>query len=335
MEDAWRANYWLRTGIRVLMRLSRFQARDKDELYAGVKAIDWRRFIKPNGTLVVSARTRESTLDHTRFIEQRVKDAVVDQFREATGQRPSVDRVEADVHIDVHLFKNRVSISVDTSGNSLHKRGWRRRQVTASLSEVLAAGMVQLSGWNSRTPLLDPFCGAGTILIEAGMMAAQIAPGSFRERFAFEGWPGHDAFGYAALKAQAREGVAVPGKLRLIGTDWEAGAIESARENAEAAGLGDALEFEVARAEEFQPRPGWNAAIVTNPPYGDRVGEEETLLPTYRGFGDSLRQNCSGYTLSLLSGSRNLGKALALKPDRYDRLSNGPIPCHLLHFSIY
>ncbi len=335
MQDAWRANLWLRCGIRVLLRIARFEARDPDELYAGARELDWRRFLGPEGTLVVSARARESKLNHTRFIEQRVKDAIVDQFREATGQRPSVDRVAADVHIDVHIYKNRVSLSVDTSGDSLHKRGWRQRQVPASLSEVLAAGMVQLSGWNGRTPLLDPFCGAGTILIEAGMMAAGIAPGSLRERFAFEGWPGHDAASYGALKAEARAGVSFPRKLRLIGTDWETEAVESALVNAESAGVGELLEFSVARAEEFAPRPGWNATVITNPPFGDRVGEEQELLPIYRDFGAAMRSNCSGYTLSLLSGNRNLAQALALRPDGYDELSNGPIPCRLLHCSIH
>ena len=235
----------------------------------------------------------------------------------------------------MHIYKNRVSLSVDTSGDSLHKRGWRQRQVPASLSEVLAAGMVQLSGWNGRTPLLDPFCGAGTILIEAGMMAAGIAPGSFRERFAFEGWPGHDAASYGALKAEARAGVSFPRKLRLIGTDWETEAVESALVNAESAGVGELLEFSVARAEEFAPRPGWNATVITNPPFGDRVGEEQELLPIYRDFGAAMRSNCSGYTLSLLSGNRNLAQALALRPDGYDELSNGPIPCRLLHCSIH
>ena len=334
LEDAWRANLWLRTGIRVLMRVARFQARNQDELYAGVRGLDWRRFLAADGTLVVSARARESKLDHTRFIEQRVKDAVVDQFREVSGQRPSVDRVAADVHIDVHIYKNRVSLSVDTSGDSLHKRGWRQEQVPASLSEVLAAGIVQLSGWDGRTPMLDPFCGAGTLLIEAGLIAARIAPGCFRERFAFEGWPGHDVAGYGALKEQARAGVALPKKLRLIGSDWESVAVEKARINAESAGGGDLLEFSVERAEEFAPRPGWNALVVTNPPYGERVGEEEALLPVYRGFGDAMRRNCSGYNLALLCGNRNLAKALALRPDGYDALNNGPIPCRLLHCTI-
>jgi 23S rRNA G2445 N2-methylase RlmL len=171
MRDAWRANLYLRTAIRVLLRVARFEARDTDALYAGVSRVDWSRFLRTDGTFVVDARTKESALDHTLFVEQRVKDAVVDQFRSRSGRRPAVDKESPDLGISVHLFRDRCTVMVDTSGESLHKRGWRRFQGRAPLAETLAAAIVMLSGWDRRSPLLDPFCGSGTILIEGALLA--------------------------------------------------------------------------------------------------------------------------------------------------------------------
>ncbi|MEO2237202.1 MAG: THUMP domain-containing protein, partial [Candidatus Poseidoniia archaeon] len=171
MLDAWRANLWLRTAVRILWRLEQFEALDDDALYTAVRKIDWTRFVGPEGSICVSAQTRDSLLDHSRFIEQRTKDAIVDDLRDRTGARPNVDRDSADLNIHIHIFNNRVTLSIDTSGASLHKRGWRRYQGRAPLAETLAAGILQLSGWDQRSPLVDPFCGSGTFLVEAALAA--------------------------------------------------------------------------------------------------------------------------------------------------------------------
>ncbi|TDJ71622.1 MAG: RNA methyltransferase [Planctomycetota bacterium] len=330
MEDAWRANLWLRTAVRVLLRLERFEALDENALYERVKAFDWAGFVGPEGTFVVDAQTRDSELNHSRYIEQRVKDAVADRFRERTGVRPSVDRTDPDLRIHVHIFRNRATLSVDTSGDSLHKRGWRRHQGRAPLAETLAAAIVRFSRWDGRAPLVDPFCGSGTILVEAALIAANSAPGLFRQQFGFERWPGHEPAAFARAKDAARALERVPGKLQIVGSDVDPARIEEARENVAAAGLEGRIELQEADARDFAPRPGWNAWIVTNPPYGERVGAVARLVPVYQRFGERVRTGCGGYHLALLSGEETLARALGIAPDERVALVNGALECELL-----
>jgi 23S rRNA G2445 N2-methylase RlmL len=295
-----------------------------------VKAFDWSVFIGAEGSFVVDAQSRDSELNHSRYIEQRVKDAVVDRFREATGVRPDVDRVDPDLRIHLHVFKNRATLSVDTSGDSLHKRGWRRHQGRAPLAETLAAAVVQFSRWDGRAPLIDPFCGSGTILVEAALLAANTAPGIFRKQFGFERWAGHEAAAFARAKDAARALERIPRKLQLVGLDYDRARLEEARENVGAAGLEGRVELEQGDARDFAPRPGWNAWIVTNPPYGERVGEVSKLVPVYQRFGKRLRENCGGYHLALLSGEPALARALGIPTDERVALVNGALECELL-----
>jgi 23S rRNA G2445 N2-methylase RlmL len=327
--DAWRANLWLRTGVRVLMRLARFQAPNEEALYEGARSIDWREWIAPEKRLVVRAQSSQSALDHTLFIEQRVKDAIVDGFRARGEARPSVDKEDFDLAVHAHVHRDRCTLLVDTSGDSLHKRGWRRFQGTAPLAETLAATVVLASGWDRRAPLLDPFCGSGTILIEAALIAGNVAPGLFRERFGFERWPGHDATAWQREVERARAAIAHPPKLVLRGSDVDPRAIEGARENLASAGLSDGVELELADARHFAPRRGWNAWIATNPPYGERVGEERELRPLYRQFGARLRA-LQGYHFAILSGNPALERELGLETAQRIALANGAIECRLL-----
>lgn len=332
LTDAWRANLHLRTAVRVLLRVSRFEARDADQLYRAVQEIDWSRFLGASGSFVVDAQSSESALDHTLFIEQRVKDAVADQFRAATGTRPSIAKDDPDLGIHVHLFKDRCTISADTSGASLHKRGWRKFQGRAPLSETLAAALVLESGWDRKAPIVDPFCGSGTILIEAALIASNIPPGIFRTRFGFERWPGHDEAGWKRLTQQARDAIRIPKKLILRGSDANREAITGAEENVRSAGLEGHIELEALPAEKFAPKRGWNAWIMTNPPYGERVGEERDLVPLYQGFGRKLREQCSGYHAAILSGNPKLTRALGIEPNRRLAWKNGAIDCECLLF---
>lgn len=330
LRDAWRANLWLRTAVRVLMRVARFQAADDAALYAGAQAVDWRRFLAPNGRLLVSAHSKESALAHTLFVEQRVKDAIVDQFRALGGERPSVDKEDPDAGVHAHLYRDRCTLLVDTSGDSLHKRGWRRFQGRAPLAETLAAAIVLASGWDRRAPLLDPFCGSGTILIEAALLAANVPPGMFRKRFGFERWPGHEAASWERVLSDAHGQVSHPRKLVLSGSDSDPAAIAGAKENLFAAGLDQRVELEVADAREFAPRKGWNAWIVTNPPYGERVGDLRELTALHAAFGERLRTRCAGFHLALLSGNPELVKALGIAETRKIALWNGPLDCRLV-----
>lgn len=331
LADAARANLWLRTAVRVLMRLTRFQAAAADELFRGASAIDWSRFLEPEGKLVVAAHSNESVLDHTLFIEQRVKDAICDQFREKTGKRPSVDKDAPDLGVHVHLFRDRCSLLVDTSGESLHKRGWRRFQGRAPLAETLAAALVLDSGWDKRSPLVDPFCGSGTILVEAAWLALGIAPGSRRERFAFERWKEWEPAFSAKMRAEAQKSEQRPGKLILRGCDADADTLEGARTNLDAAGVADKVELERGRAETYEYKRGWNAWIATNPPYGERIGDERELEGLFARFGKRLVERCGGWRATLLSGNPKLTQALGLKAQRVRAVQNGAIACELLH----
>lgn len=334
LRDAMRANLWLRTAVRVLMRVARFRAVTADELYAGAREVDWKRFVAADGSLVVDAHSTHSALDHTLFIAQRVKDAIVDAFREAEGARPTVAKDDADLGVYAHLFRDRCTLLVDTSGDSLHKRGWRRVQGRAPLAETLAAALVLMSEWDRRAPLIDPFCGSGTIAIEAALLARGIAPGSFRERFGFERWREHDAAAWRELQADARKTARPAPKLTLVGYDRDEKALEGARENARAASVEDNLHFELGDALELAPRKGWNAWIVSNPPYGERVGSERDIEALYRRFGAVLRERCAAYHVALLCPAGTAVRALALPNASTAPIQNGGIECEVVRAEI-
>ena len=334
MVEAARANLWLRTAGRVLLRLARFPAATSDQLYEGVRKIKWERFVDAEGTLAVSARGKNPGLTNSHFVERRVKDAIVDQFRDATGKRPSVDLEDPDLNVTCRIAGDRATILADTSGMPLFKRGWRRSRGIAPLKETLAAFMVLASGWDGRSPLLDPFCGSGTILIEAAMIAGNHAPGLLRERFGFERWPEHRAAPIAKLREEARAAVSMPRRVILIGSDNDAKAVAAAQENIEAAGLADRIVIEHANVTNFAPKKGWNAFIVTNPPYGERMGKADKLRGLFREFGETLRRDACGYRVTILVGHPALKKALGFTPEVTREVRNGPLECELLTFGV-
>jgi len=332
LTDVWRANLGLRTAVRVLVRRSRFEARDADALYEGVAAEDWAPYLKPEGTLRVDAKVGRSVLDHSQFVEQRVKDAIVDQFQERYGARPSVDKDEPDLRVAVHITQDRVTLQLDSSGHSLHRRGWRRSQGRAPLAETLAAAMLLASGWDRRAPVLDPFCGSGTILVEAALLATNTAPGLFRERFGFQSWDGHDAAGFERMREQLRGEARPLGKLRLMGSDRDPERVEDTLQNLAAAGFEGAknVVVRVAEASELELKPGWNALIATNPPYGERIGDVNELRGVYRDLGARLRAEAAGYRAAILTGNPELADALALPELERMAIKNGAIDCQLL-----
>lgn len=324
--DAWRANLRLATAVRVLERVARFGAADADALHAGATELAWERWLAPEGSLAVQAQSSLSALDHTQFIEQRVKDAIVDRFRARAGTRPSVDRDDPDLRVHVHVYKDRATVALDTSGEALHKRGWRRHQGRAPLAETLAAALLRLSGWDRRAPLVDPFAGSGTILIEGARWAAGIAPGE-RRSFGFERWLDHDARAYAALRA--RELAAAPPRKPpvFLGLELDPERAREASENAEAAGVADRVRIEVGDARQLELRPGWNACLVTNAPYGVRVGPEQDPLELLRALGARLRAGAQGTQLAVLVGRSEHAKALGLRGLERHALVNGGLEC--------
>lgn len=337
--DAWRANLHLRTAVRVLERVARFPARDADALYAEARELPWERWLAPEGSLAVQAQTSESALDHSQFLEQRVKDAVVDRFRERSGTRPSVDREDPDLRIHLHLFADRATLALDTSGEPLHKRGWRLHQGRAPLAENLAAAVVLASGWDRRSPFVDPFCGSGTLAIEAAWLAQGIAPGALR-RFGFERWLDHDARAFAALRTEVTAQPPARKAPILVASDLDPERVEEARANAEHAGVAERIRFEVRDARALELVRGWNAWIVTNAPYGLRVedlgarsapaaGDEREIVELYRAFGARLREEGQGCTLALLALEAEPLRALALRGLERIPLVNGGLACTL------
>ena len=325
--DGQRANLWLRTAGRVLMRLDRFPSASSDSLYSGIGRIPWEKWLAPEGTLRVDAQTSDSALDHSRFIEQRVKDAICDRFREQSGARPSVSGEDADLRVHVHLFRDRATVSLDSSGAPLRKRGWRTTSGRAPLAETLAAGMVLASGWQGRAPLIDPFCGSGTILVEGGLIATHTAPGLARDCFGFERWLDHDARAFEKLRDTARASQRPVGKLRLVGADKDEDQVAEARANLVAAGLGEAAQVEAGDARSFAPKRGWNANVVSNLPYGKRVGSDANMVQLHRDFAARLRSECAGYSATLLTAAGPLAKALDLPGAKRAPLANGGLEC--------
>jgi 23S rRNA G2445 N2-methylase RlmL len=332
LADAARACLWSRVAARVLLEVGTFEAPDADALYAGVRAVDWTERMTPRTTLAVRASCRSGRLTHSQFIAQKTKDAIVDVVRAAAGARPSVDRDDPDVGVTVHIVRDRATVYLDAGGASLHERGWRARSGPAPLRENLAAAVVRLSGWDRRSPLIDPMCGAGTLAIEAASWAHRVAPGLARARFGFERWADHDDDARAAmreLRQHARDarlpaGAGVP---VVRASDVDERALARARENARDAGLD--LVFERCDARAIAPLvpPG---TVVTNPPYGERLEADRDL---FEGVARSLRA-LRGHTLAVLAGTPAIAHAMGHEPDRWWALYNGPIECRLLVYGI-
>jgi putative N6-adenine-specific DNA methylase len=322
--DAFRACLWSRIAQRVLEPLAEFASPDEDELYAGVKGIDWGRVLDAQRTLAVRAACRSSRLTHTQYIAQRTKDAVVDQLRERLGQRPSVDRHAPDVQLFVHLVKDRATVYLDYSGDSLHEHGFRHQQGAAPIKETLAAALLRYSGWDRLSPLVDPMCGSGTLLLEAGLWAARRAPGLSRPEFGFERWLDFDELAarqMAELRQEARD-LARPLELPLIGSDADPKALEAARANAAVAKLRlDLREAPVSSAVPSADRGG----LVSNPPYGERLSQ-----------GLDLRRHLGAMLLRFEQYQRGMivprSFELPLRADRFLLVFNGAIECELRRY---
>jgi 23S rRNA G2445 N2-methylase RlmL len=323
-KDAYRACLWSRIAQRVLEPLADFACPDEDALYTGVRSVDWGRVLDATRTLAVRAACRSSRLTHTQYIAQRTKDAVVDQLREKLGARPSVDRQAPDVQLFVHLVKDRATVYLDYSGDSLHEHGFRKQQGIAPIKETLAAALVRYSGWDRASPLVDPMCGSGTLLLEAGLWAARRAPGLARQDFGFERWADFDAAArknIAELREQARD-AALPLQVSLIGSDSDVRALEAARANAELAGL--RVTWRLAPVASAVPSAD-HGGLVVNPPYGERLGQSAGLASE---LGTVLRR-FEGYQRALIV-PRSL--QLPLRADRFLLVFNGAIECELRRY---
>ncbi len=340
LASAYRACLESRIALRVLWQLARFPAADSDGLYAGVRDVDWGAQLDAAGTLAVDFSGSLAGITHTQFGAQRVKDAIVDQFRERTGARPSVDRESPWLRINAHATRSGVTIALDLSGESLHRRGYRGGAGAAPLKENLAAAILVRSGWPAIAAaggsFVDPMCGSGTLPIEAALIAADIAPGLSRRRFGFERWKQHDADAWAAVRsaAEARRQVALltPGRIR--GFDRDTVAIRDAEANAARAGLDKRLFFQRCELAKLPAAPAPSGLFAVNPPYGERIGETEELRGLYGLLGERLRADYRGWEAAVFTGNPALGRELGINARRTHRMMNGPIECRLLRLRV-
>ena len=343
LKHAYLACLHSRLASRVLLPLAEFEAPDPDALYAGAKAVDWSQHFAPDTTLAIDASVSQSTLTHSRYAMLRVKDAIVDQCRERFDVRPDVEIERPAIRLNLRLHKNRATLSLDLSGEPLHRRGWRRDQGEAPLKENLAAAMLLRARWPEiyaqGGALLDPMCGSGTLLIEGALMAAGVAAGLQREYFGFPGWRGHDAALWQSLfeEAQARAQEGLRGlRACFFGSDGAPLMIEVAKKNAQSAGVAGFVQLQRHDVAHMQRPHGFDAGLlVTNPPYGERMGERVELPALYGTLGNRLREDFSGWRAAVLVAQPQDGEpmpahALGLRPDKRYVLYNGAIPCELL-----
>jgi 23S rRNA (guanine2445-N2)-methyltransferase / 23S rRNA (guanine2069-N7)-methyltransferase len=341
LELGYRACLWSRIASRILLPLASFSATDPDALYEGVRGIDWREHIGRDTTLAVDCSISRSLITHSHYAALKTKDAVVDQLRDRTGSRPSIDVRRPGVRINLRIHDDSATVSLDLSGDALHRRGYRTSRTVAPLKENLAAAVLRLAEWprlaRQRAPLIDPMCGSGTILIEATQVAADIAPGAGRDYFGFLGWGGHDQGIWNELRREAAERrIRDPKKLPDIrGYDVAAAAVRASLSNVERADLRGLLHIEKRSLADCEPVAATTPGIVvTNPPYGERVGELDQLGPLYATLGDILRRRFTGWTGYVLTGNRELGGRVGLRTKRKHILYNGAIECRLLVFPI-
>ena len=328
-EACYRANLWSRVASRVLWRVAEFDYRNEHDLYAAVKAIDWPRHFRVERTLRVNVTAQKSPLKSLEFATLRIKDAVCDRFRDAAGKRPSIDRTNPDVRVHAFLEANRGTLYLDTSGEPLFKRGWRAGAADAPLRENLAAGILMLTGWQPEEPLLDPMCGGGTFLVEAGTIARGRAPGGKR-RFAFEKLAAFDAALWEKVRNQPR---ATESNPALHASDLDPKALNATRRNLAEAGVERWTKVERADVLE-RTAPAASGVMIMNPPYGERMGTPEELARFYPKLGDALKRRFAGWRCYIFTADMRLPKLIRLEASRRIPLWNGAIECRLYEFEI-
>ncbi|WP_416423330.1 bifunctional 23S rRNA (guanine(2069)-N(7))-methyltransferase RlmK/23S rRNA (guanine(2445)-N(2))-methyltransferase RlmL [Pseudomonas sp. App30] len=339
METAYRLCLWSRLGNRVLLVLKRFAMKDAEDLYHGVHDVDWQDHLLPDGTLAVEFSGHGSGIDNTHFGALKVKDAIVDKLRTPEGERPSVDKLNPDLRVHLRLDRGEAILSLDLSGHSLHQRGYRLQQGAAPLKENLAAAILIRSGWPRIAAeggaLADPMCGVGTFLVEAAMIAADIAPNLKRTRWGFSAWLGHVPALWRKLHdealARADAGLAKP-PLWIRGYEADPRLIQPGRNNVERAGLSDWIKIYQGEVATFEPRPDQNqkGLVICNPPYGERLGDEASLLYLYQNLGERLRQACLNWEAAVFTGAPDLGKRMGIRSHKQYSFWNGALPCKLL-----
>lgn len=334
LEMLYKANLCCRTALRILKPFYSFKADSTDLLYENIKAFDWGSLLTLAKTFSIDTVVNSDTFTHSRFITYRVKDAIVDWFVDRYGadKRPRVRLDDADVRINVHIQGENVTLSLDSSGDSLHKRGWREAQNEAPINEVLAAGILLLAGYDGSKPFLDPMCGSGTFLVEAAMIAANINPGVYRKNFSFEHWPDFDAELFERLwndDSQER-----PVTCPIIGTDISPAAIEITRRNLRSAGVARYVDIRCRAISQWDEAPAAEGIIVTNPPYGERISAPD-MDALYEKIGEKLKKVFTGWEAWIIGYREEYFRRIGLAPSTKIELLNGSLECQLRQYIIF
>jgi putative N6-adenine-specific DNA methylase len=328
----YKANLSLRTALKILKPIYYFKATNDQNLYKGIQGIDWSKYIGENQTFVIDTTIHSDNFKHSQFVSQKAKDAIVDQFREKTGQRPSIDKDFPDLRINIHIDRDQVSVALDTSGASLHHRGYRTATNIAPINEVLASGMLLLSGWDGSSDFLDPMCGSGTLLAEAAMIACNIPANINRKEFAFEKWNDwdNDLFDQIidALLKRTKEF-----HHTIIGYDKAPSAVQKAKDNIRNANLDDYVSIIQGDFFESKKENTGPLHMVFNPPYGERLNIE--LERFYREIGDTLKNNYPNTNAWFITANLEALKFVGLRPSRKIKLFNGSLEARLVKYEIY
>lgn len=328
----YKANICLRTALRILKPLYTFTAKNEDQLYANVKKIEWEKIFSKDKTFAIDFAVHSEFFEHSQFASLKMKDAIVDRFRELFGERPSVDKLEPDVRLHLRISNEKVTISQDSSGAALFKRGYRRAKHLAPINETLAAGMLLKSGWRGESNFMDPMCGSGTIAIEAAMLAKNMAPNIHRENFGFEKWNNFEPKLLIDVLSEAKNQEKEI-DIEIIARDKNSQSIRAARENIHAAGLSKVIRLE--QLDMFRStKPFEEGVMMINPPYGERIQLEDAAI-FYATIGDSLKHDYTGITTWIISTEEELVKNIGLKPSQKIDLINGNIECKFVKFETF
>lgn len=328
----YRANFELRTPLRILLPIADFQVRNENDLYRHVFDIDWQQYMGVENTFAIDAVVWSETMRHSHFAALKTKDAIADRFRKETGRRPDVNVHDPDLRVHLHISGQTANLSLDSSGESLHRRGYRTRGGMAPLNETLAAGMIMLSGWNGERPFIDPMCGSGTLLIEAALIAGRIPPQWQRRHFGFMRWRDFQPELWEKVRRRALLTAEVQWPL-IFGSDRDFKAIRTAQDNIAEAHLTGKVKLEKMPFEHLIP-PAGPATLIMNPPYDERIPVED-VLPFYKNIGDLLKQRYAGYDVWIISAHLEALKQIGLRPSRKITLFNGPLECKYQLFQMY
>ena len=329
------ANFCLRTASRILVPIATFKAKTADDIYDHVKQVDWAQYMTTKTTFQIDATVYSDLFRHSQFITYRVKDAVVDWWMEHGGVRPSVQLTNPDLYLNVHIAGDIVTLSLDSSGESLHKRGYRVANTQAPINEALAAGMLLLAGWHGQSDFYDPMCGSGTLLIEAALIARNIAPGIYRKGFAFEKWASFDADLFEDVyNDDSRER---DFHHKIYGSDAGFYAVQTAQKNIQSANLQRDIEVKQIRIEELRlaDRNTDGALVMMNPPYGERLSQDKNVLRLYQDMGTALKHQFNGATAWIISSNEEALKCVGLRPAKRVRLVNGDLDCMFNQYELF